>query len=160
MPRQPRSWTLTRIGRQEHSKAVDLVFRRTRQVQWHETDAAGIAHFTAFLKYMEETEHALLADRGVGVHLEDAGRTISFPRVSVGCDFRASLRFHETCEIEARVDKLGEKSITYAFDFRKDGTVIAHGHITAVCCVIRDGVPPEAIAIPEWFRERLGEHSG
>ena len=136
------------------------VFTQSRRVQWHETDAAVSAHFTAFLKYMAETEHALLRDRGLDVHLEDELGKMSFPRVSVDCDFRASLRFNDVCDVRAHVKRLGEKSITYAFEFDKQGTVIATGHITAVCCRIHADRPPEPIAVPDWFREKLDFPSG
>ena len=31
----------------------------TRRVQFHETDLAGLVHFSIFFRYMEEAEHAL-----------------------------------------------------------------------------------------------------
>ena len=35
-------------------------FRCTRQVEFNDTDMAGIAHFTAFFRWMEEAETAFL----------------------------------------------------------------------------------------------------
>ena len=46
-------------------------FRLQRRVQFYETDAAGIVHFSWFFRYLEEAEHALwreaisLVERGI-----------------------------------------------------------------------------------------------
>ena len=47
--------------------------RMRRRVQFYETDAAGIVHFSWFYRYMEEAEHALWREAG------SAGRE-SLPR--------------------------------------------------------------------------------
>ena len=39
----------------------------TRRVEFADTDAAGIAHFSAFFAWMEETEHEFLRSRGLSV---------------------------------------------------------------------------------------------
>ena len=40
-------------------------FRYSRRVQFSETDLAGIAHFSAFFRFMEEAEHALWRAAGL-----------------------------------------------------------------------------------------------
>ena len=42
--------------------------RLTRRVQFYETDAAGIVHFSWFFRYMEEAEHALWREAGLSIH--------------------------------------------------------------------------------------------
>jgi hypothetical protein len=32
---------------------------------------------------------------------------------------------------------------------------VASGELTSVCCRMTDQAPPQPIAIPEWFREKL-----
>ena len=51
-----------------------------RQVQFPETDASGIVHFTNFFKYVEEAEHAMWRATGLSIAAMDA--EVSWPRVA------------------------------------------------------------------------------
>ncbi len=133
-------------------------FTTTRQVQFRDTDAAGIAHFTALFAYMEEAEHALLRHVGLSVHLEHEGETLSWPRVSAQCDFQSAVTFEDLVEIAIRIERLGGSSVTYRFDLSHEGRAVAQGRMTAVCCRIRPGEPPKPIEIPPWVREKLAPY--
>lgn len=130
-------------------------FRTSRRVEFSDTDAAGIAHFASFLRYMEQAEHDFLRSRGLSVVMHDAEGKISWPRVSTKCDFQSAARFEDVLEIDVSIGRMGEKSVTYAFRVTKDGGDIAKGEITSVCCRFPDGAPPQSIPIPGWFREKL-----
>jgi acyl-CoA thioester hydrolase len=119
-----------------------------RRVEFVETDAAGIVHFSAFFVYMEQAEHQLLRHLGLGVFLQDEQGDISWPRVSASCDFRGPARFEDEISIEVTVERVGEKSVTYAHRLTCDGQDIATGRMTAVCCRVRHGLPPQPIPIP------------
>jgi 4-hydroxybenzoyl-CoA thioesterase/acyl-CoA thioester hydrolase len=131
-------------------------FRTTRRVEFCHTDAAGIAHFAAFFEFMEQAEHELLRSRDLSVFMNDDAGIISWPRVAAKCDFQSAARFEDVLEIQVRISRLGEKSITYAFAFCREDTSIAHGELTSVCCRMTDQAPPQPIAIPDWFRTKLG----
>ncbi len=124
-------------------------FRTTRRVEFCETDAAGIAHFSAFFQYMEQTEHAFLRHIGLSVFTEDEEGTISWPRVSASCDFQSPIRFEDVLEIELSIARLGERSVTYRFDFCTSGRAVASGQLTVVCCRLEPNQPPRSIPIPE-----------
>jgi acyl-CoA thioester hydrolase len=130
-------------------------FHTTRRVEFCETDAAGIIHFGAFFEFMEQAEHELLRSRDLSVFMNDDAGIISWPRVAAKCEFQSAARFEDVLEIEVNIARLGNKSITYAFQFRLEGTDVASGEITACCCRMTDQAPPEPIAIPQWFREKL-----
>jgi 4-hydroxybenzoyl-CoA thioesterase/acyl-CoA thioester hydrolase len=134
-------------------------FTTTRQVQFRDTDAAGIAHFTALFAYMEEAEHAFLRHIGLSVHLDDQGDTISWPRVSAQGEFTSAVKFEELVEIAVQVERLGSTSVTYLFDLSHQGRPVAQGKMTSVCCLIRPGQPPKAIAIPQGVREKLAPYA-
>jgi acyl-CoA thioester hydrolase len=80
-----------------------LVFQR--RVEFCETDAAGIVHFSAFFQYMEQAEHALLRHLGLSVLMHDEEGTISWPRVNVHCDFLDAVKFEHLLEVAVRVDQ-------------------------------------------------------
>lgn len=130
-------------------------FRFRRRVEFRDTDAAGIAHFTAFFAYLEEAEHALLRSVGLSVVLQRPDGTISWPRVSAHCDFRGAARFEEELSIDVRIERLGTKSVTYGFVVRSGERELAAGTMTSVCCRIVPHQPPQSIEIPDWFAERL-----
>jgi len=143
---------------------MDKPFRTRRRVEWIDTDAAGIAHFTAFLRYMEQAEHEFLRDRGLSVLMTDDAGPLSWPRVSVRCDYHQSVIFEDELDIEVHIDRLGTKSITYGFHFLHNDDEIAVGTITAVCCRIGSGdgprPAPQSIELPSWFVERIQDGPG
>ena len=130
-------------------------FHYKRRVEFCETDAAGIAHFSAYFQYMEQAEHAFLRHLGTSVIAEDEIGNISWPRVNASCDYTGPVKFEDVLDIALRIERLGEKSVTYAFDFRLQGTLVAAGKMTAVCCRITHGNPPEAMPIPSWLVEQM-----
>ena len=114
-------------------------FRCRRIVEFRDTDAAGIAHFSAFFFWMESPEHEFLRELGIRVvdnDPEDRERLlrecfpegkseektarhieVSWPRVSVSADYKAAVRFGDTLDVFIAVAELGNSSITYCFRF-------------------------------------------
>ena len=132
-------------------------YRTSRRVEFHDTDAAGIMHFAKFFHFMEEAEHEYLRHLGLSVLMHDDQGPISWPRVNVQCDYRSAVRFEDIVEIEVRLARRGEKSLTYAFTFSHEGRLVAEGQITAVCCRLEHQAQPRSIPIPTWIAEKLPE---
>jgi len=130
-------------------------FTFQRRVEFNETDAAGIANFSSFIRYMEECEHALLRHLDFSVVWRDDEGTISWPRVAVSCEFQGAVRFEDVVDVAVSITRLGERSATYAFVFSHAGRYVARGQMTSVCCRIHHDRPPVAMAIPDWMRARL-----
>jgi YbgC/YbaW family acyl-CoA thioester hydrolase len=135
---------------------MDTPFRVTRRVEFHDTDMAGIVHFSNFFCYMEFAEVEFLRSKGLTVAWrEDHGERIGFPRVSAACDYRRPVRFDDLVEIAVTIAKLGRKSITYEFAFSCRGEAVANGKVTAAYCVKHADGRLEAIDIPDELREKL-----
>jgi acyl-CoA thioester hydrolase len=134
-------------------------FRMTRTVHFHETDAAGIVHFSCFFRYMEEAEHAFWRSVGLSVAAPDS--PYGWPRVAVSADFRQPLRFEDEVEIHLRIVAMSERSLKYTCQISLGSTVVANLTMTTVC-VTRSG--PEktmkAAALPAALRDRfeVAEH--
>ncbi|NBW97399.1 MAG: acyl-CoA thioesterase [Planctomycetia bacterium] len=129
-----------------------------RRVEFRDTDAAGIAHFSAFFFWMESAEHELL--RAAGLHVFDPlpdGGTESWPRVSAACDYTSAVRFGDEVDVRVGVADLGRSSVTFAFRFEHAGVPVATGRIVAVRCVMRAGRKPEPVPIPEEIAAKLAE---
>jgi 4-hydroxybenzoyl-CoA thioesterase/acyl-CoA thioester hydrolase len=134
-------------------------FCTTRRVEFRDTDAAGIAHFSVFFLLMEQVEHEFLRSRGLSVVSSDEQGVISWPRVNSRCDFRSAVKFEDVMDIELRIARLGEKSVTYAVAFSHQGRAVAEGEITSVCCRMQKHGPPVSIPIPASIREKLTAES-
>ena len=125
-----------------------MTFKSTRRVEFHDTDMAGIMHFSAYFRFMEAAEHELLRHLGTSVVADSPEGRISWPRVSATCDFSAPARFEDVLEIEVRVSRLGTKSVTYDFTFTDAGKQLARGQMTSVCCRVMPDGSPRSTDIP------------
>ncbi len=135
------------------------LFHTTRRVEFGETDLAGVVHFANFFRYMESAEVEFLRSRGVSVRLKWEGQEIGFPRVSVSCDYYRPAFFQDVIDIDISLDRIGDKSVTYVFEFSRDGTLLARGSITSVCCRVLAEQKFESMAIPQSYRDRIEKWS-
>lgn len=125
-------------------------FVHRRIVEFADTDMAGIMHFSAFFRFMESAEHALLRSVGLSVyHTDEDGTALSFPRVSARCDYHSPARCAEELDIEVVIHRMGRSSVTYGFRFVTGGRELAIGEMTGVCCRIVHGEPPKSAPIPD-----------
>jgi acyl-CoA thioester hydrolase len=130
-------------------------YQTTRRVEFCDTDAAGMMHFTAFFRFMEQAEHELLRQLGSSVVSQDAEGSISWPRASANCDFQRAVAFEDELTIQLSVARLGTTSVTYQCNFQLDGEAVARGQIVSVCCRMTADAAPEPLAIPAALREQL-----
>jgi len=125
-------------------------FKLTRQIDFAETDTAGIMHFSNFFRFMEAAETAFFRSLGLSIYPHDS-RTVGWPRVHADCDFKQPLRFEDLVEIHLLVRAKGEKSLTYTFIFRKLNELpvreVARGSVVAAC-VSRDKEAGKMISVP------------
>ena len=110
-------------------------FTITRRVEFGETDAAGIVHYSNFFRYMEACEHAFF--RSLDTSIVDKSSGVGWPRVHASCDYRKPLYFEDEFTIALPVTSKTSKSLSYEFVFEKGDIEIARGDLT-VCCVRRD----------------------
>ena len=129
-------------------------FSIRRRVQFAETDMAGIAHFSNYFRWMEEVEHAFFRSLGMSVVMRHGDGDITWPRVSVGCDYSGPVRFEDELELRLRVAKVGEKSLTFEVTVMKGDQRVALGKATSVCCTLAGGTM-RSIPIPPEIRAKL-----
>jgi YbgC/YbaW family acyl-CoA thioester hydrolase len=122
-----------------------IVYRR--RVQFPETDASGIVHFTNFFKYVEEAEHALW--RSAGVSINQRHRDIGWPRVAASFEFKRPLQFEDEFEVHLKVAEKTPKTLRYSAVLKKNGEVLAVGSLTIICVTRKAGQPLKAANIPD-----------
>ncbi len=134
-------------------------FRTTRLVEFHDTDMAGIMHFAAYYLYMGSAEHEFF--RSLGIRLcsrepgSEGGMSLTFPRVSARCDFKSPARCEQVLDIAISVARLGNKSVTFTFEFTHDGRAVASGEMTSVCCHVHPSKPLKSVPIPADIVEKF-----
>ncbi|SMP66071.1 4-hydroxybenzoyl-CoA thioesterase/acyl-CoA thioester hydrolase [Neorhodopirellula lusitana] len=136
-------------------------FLAKRRVEFRDTDAAGIVHFSAFFPIIESVEHEFLRSVGISVmpDHDDANR-VTWPRVSARCDYQGPARFEDVLDVALYVDRIGASSVTYRFGITCHGRDVATGEIVVVCCRLTAGGQLSKAAIPEDIKKRLEGESG
>jgi len=126
-------------------------FHYRRQVQFAETDLAGVVHFSWYFRYMEEAEHAMW--RHAGLTVAPRNSDLGFPRVAAALEFQAPLRFEDVMDVHVRIDAITKRTIRYAHTITREGKVIATGSMTAVC--VRTQPEMRAVDLPDEVLTRL-----
>jgi acyl-CoA thioester hydrolase len=93
------------------------------RVEFADTDAAGVAHFSRLLSMIEEAEHGFFRDRGIPILTKDS----AWPLVRVEGDFAGLCRFGDQIEIRLSNFEPGKTSLGYAFEAQVEGRVVFSG---------------------------------
>ena len=125
-------------------------FHYHRRVQFAETDLAGIVHFSWYLRYMEEAEHALWRAAGLSI----VGNDLHWPRVTAHAEYRRPLRFEDEIQVKVRA-AFGRSRIQYGFEIFRGPDTVATGAMTSVCARSEGRGELKTIAIPADIRTRL-----
>ena len=112
-------------------------FSITRRVEFHETDAAGLMHFSNFYRWMEVCEHECFRalDLAMMSTTTDGVRR-GWPRREASCSFVRPLRCGDLVRVTGSVIEVKNVSVAYEFIFEKDRagkwTEVARGRMTTV----------------------------
>ena len=132
--------------------------RLTRRVQFYETDAAGIVHFSWFFRYMEEAEHALWRAAGLSIHPGQS--EIGWPRVATSFEFKRPLRFEDEFEVHLRIAEITRRTIRYMCRLSQGDATVATGELTIACVHRAAGEPLKSIEIPAEIAARFQAAAG
>jgi acyl-CoA thioester hydrolase len=124
-----------------------------RRVQFYETDAAGIVHFSWFFRYMEEAEHALWRENGLSIHPEPS--EIGWPRVGAACEFHRALKFEQEFDVTIRVTEITRRTMSYVCEMTQDGQKIATGTLKIACVSKLPDGSMKSVEIPQDIAMRL-----
>jgi len=124
-----------------------------RRVHFHETDMAGVVHFSRQLAMIEEAEHAFFRERGLPCINAETG----WPRVRLEVDYRQPLRFGQEVEIRLQVGRISTSTLQWKFEICRDGQVATSGTMTT--CHVNRGEDGSwgAAPIPEKWKALLAD---
>jgi YbgC/YbaW family acyl-CoA thioester hydrolase len=136
-------------------------FSINRRVDFHETDAAGIMHFSNFYRWMEVCEHEWF--RALGLPMMSTtpeGVRLGWPRREASCGFVRPLRCGDMVRVTGSILEVGNTSVGYQFVFEKDRagkwTEVARGRMTTVHVRQDSSGRMEAEPVPAAVRAALG----
>ncbi|HWI20541.1 MAG TPA: thioesterase family protein [Vicinamibacterales bacterium] len=130
---------------------MSAIYRR--RVEFAETDAAGMAHFSIFFRYMEEAEHAIW--RNAGMDIFASHETHSWPRISARFDFKTPLRFQDEFEVRTEMGAVTRSTIQWAHVLMRGDDVIGNGTVTAVYVSKNPDGSIKSAAIPDEILAKL-----
>jgi acyl-CoA thioesterase FadM len=102
-----------------------------RRIEWIDTDAAGIYHWTTAFRLAEAAEAAL--HTALGIADFTFGAT---PRLAVSASFSRPLRFNDPVDVELAVAAIGRTSLDYRMAITSDDGPAAEGSVK-VCLIDR-----------------------
>lgn len=124
-----------------------FAFSCTREVAFSDTDAAGVAHFSRILVFIEDAEHSWLREQGFDLE------TQAWPRVKVEISYHKALTFGDRIELRIHSVSVGNSSLTYHCDVRCEDELSAAASFT----VVRLGPKGDKCPFDEPERLRLTE---
>src|SRR6266545_4756052 len=128
-------------------------FKAIRQVEFSDTDMAGIMHYANFFRFMETAEHGFYRSLGFSVTMPETHPRLGWPRVHAECDYKKPLRFEDLVEIHLLVIEKRSKALTFQFRFRKvtgeSAEEVARGALTIVCVAHAPDGSMKAVPIPQ-----------
>lgn len=129
-------------------------FERTLLVHFHEIDRAGIVYFARIFEYCHRVYEELL-EAALGP-LEPLFRQKDWglPLVHAEADYARPLRLGDRVRVQARVERLGERSVTFAYTLvcARTGELRATARLVHACVTWGDDdlagrpVHPELVA--------------
>ncbi len=119
--------------------------------RWMDNDVYGHINNVTYYSYFDTVaNHYLIHEGGLDIHASSIIGLV----VESRCTYRAPLAYPDRLRAGLRVDKLGNRSVTYGIAIFKEGEeqAAAHGHFVHVFV---DRESRKAVAMPERLREAL-----
>jgi acyl-CoA thioester hydrolase len=119
--------------------------------RWMDNDVYGHINNVTYYSYFDTVaNHYLIHEGGRDIHTASIIGLV----VESKCSYRAPLAYPDRLRAGLRVDKLGNRSVTYGIGIFKEGEsqAAAHGYFVHVFV---DRQTRKAVAMPERLREAL-----
>ncbi len=123
----------------------------THRVRYADTDAMGVVYNAVYLVWFEAARTEWLRARGLP-YREVSNRGISLPVTEATLRFRNPARYDDLVTVEALVDRVRSRGVTFSYLVRTGGRILAEGSTTHVAV---ETVSGRSVLMPEWLIERL-----
>ncbi|MHB8567937.1 MAG: acyl-CoA thioesterase [Nitrososphaerales archaeon] len=86
------------------------MFRSKMRVAWVDTDAAGIVHFSNYLRYFERVEEEMYRELGLTFQLIASNYNVLLPRIESRSKYLAPCRQGDEIEVEITFSQIRDRS--------------------------------------------------
>ncbi|MEA3326876.1 MAG: thioesterase family protein [Chloroflexota bacterium] len=124
-------------------------------VRYRDLDPQGHVNNTVYLTYLESARLGYYQQ--AGIYHPDSRILTGMVVVRNEIDYLAPIRFREAVKVGLRVERMGTKSITFAFQIETDpaGVPLARGKSVMV---VYDNAADRGIPIPSDWREKINQY--
>ena len=138
-------------------RRVDRPFVHRMPVRFADTDAQGHMYFANYLTFCDEALAAYMRHIGVPWQsLVEDGVDMFYRGARV--DYRGSAKFEELVEIETRIARIGNTSVTAGYVVRgPGGDVLCEAELTSVCVDVATRAPTP---VPARLRHAVARAQG
>ena len=116
-------------------------FSIERRIYYHNTDAGGVVYYATYLHFLEEGRVEFLRGLGIDTSVYLA-KDICFPVVHVEVDYKAPAKYGDLIEIFTRIEKIGNASIHFIQEIKKDSALLVKAKTVWVCTGLDFKVKP------------------
>ncbi len=128
-------------------------FHAQVKVRFSDVDNAGIVYYPRFFHFFHVAFEEMFSTK-FGIHYVDVINVekLGFPAVHAESDFKAPLRYGDIADVEISLERLGAKSITFAYRLTRQpaNELCATGKVT-VAMIAMEGF--RAIPVPEKYQK-------
>jgi 4-hydroxybenzoyl-CoA thioesterase len=126
------------------------------QINWGDTDAAGIVFYPNFYKWMDQASHHFFSVIGYPSSHLFVEEKIGLPLLEAQCKFYSPLFFDESVTIQTRIEEIKEKVFTLKHRFLREEQAVAEGYEIRAWAFL-GGEKPKAHPIPEPIRQKMND---
>ncbi|MGD0791644.1 MAG: thioesterase family protein [Terriglobales bacterium] len=132
-----------------------FAFKMALRVRWAEVDQQGIVFNAHYLTYFDIgiTEYW----RAIGLPYPDgvAGSGSDLYVVKAAVNYHGSARYDDVLEVAVRADRLGNSSVSFAIEIRREGQLLTTGEVVYVNA---DPETRQAQALPARLRQAIAAY--
>lgn len=127
------------------------MYERVWTVRFSDTDPHGIAHYPRIVDAVHETSDMFMEEIGWPYWRTHDEKGFGLPIVEANFDFQQPLEGGDKVAI-GLTPELGERSVRFAYDARRDGETVFTASEQRVCLAMGED---SAMALPDYLREAL-----
>ena len=136
-----------------------MPFQKPIKICFGDIDNAGIVYYPRLIHYFHLAMEEFFSSE-IGVDYAEVlhKRNVSLPTVHLEADFRRRLRYGDEINMEVRIIKIGQSSITWGYrGYRRvvERELVVEGENVTVCVSAETFLKKE---IPKWLRKALTDY--
>ena len=122
-------------------------------IYYHDTDAGGVVYYGKYLEHLEEGRNEYCRHKGVdlGAYRKMG---VQFAVVHAEVEYKYPARYGDRIRIYCRVEKVGDSSVHFAEEIKKEDILLVRSKAVWVCI----GADFKSRPLPQEIRQALEVH--